>query len=343
MKLDRYLLMGAAILLLLPVFGSCKKKNEDPTITYESFKGSPTFTLPEIVSPGEQYTLKLADVSREDEGGFGCYWKVSIFDQNDTTRVESDPTSKSPDYTFTIPDTLCNFSVSVTVFASGYAALSTSNSATIVSDDKENGSVTGREFGREGEFIFTDGRDDKEYWCTHINGQDWFKENLAYSESGVSYFGSDKMDTIFGKYYNWDEAQSACPDGWRLASGEDWKNLANYLMKDDFGIYDTFVGVSGSLMANAYFNLDRMWEFWPDVKITDRSGLSVIPVGYAMDKDDDYDFLGYMEYAAFWTADEYNDEQGLYRYIYVSKPDCYVASSDKQSFRASVRCVRDSE
>ena len=84
----------------------------------------------------------------------------------------------------------------------------------------------------------------------------------------------------------------------------------------------------------------RMWEFWPKVKITNKSGLGVIPVGYASDRGDSYRYVGLNDYAAFWTADT-KETNGVYRYVYVSNPDVLVGYGDQESFLASVRCVKD--
>jgi uncharacterized protein (TIGR02145 family) len=83
----------------------------------------------------------------------------------------------------------------------------------------------------------------------------------------------------------------------------------------------------------------------------------MIPAGYAMlgkkdnsAKNDEFQeytyptaiFKGYMEYAAFWTADTVADEEGMayYRYIIANQPDLMIGKADTKSFGASVRCIR---
>ncbi len=343
MKLDRFLLLGAALLTIAAAV-SCKgKEDDDDTADSNSFTGSVSFTLPSYVSPGEKYTFHIDGISREDDGAYGCIWTIETFDVKDTTRYETDPASVNGDYTFTVPDTLCTFTVKGSAFADGYTTTSTSLSATIVSDSKKDGSITGRTFYTSGDFIYTDSRDGKEYWCTTIGDRDWFRENLACSGTGYPYEGATQMEQILGNYYSWNQAQTACPDGWRLPDSEDWSALAKELTGNDFDAVETFTGIAGKLMVDAYFNGDRMWEYWPKVNITDSSHFSAIPAGYAFtDGEGGYEFNAFCEYATFWVNDTYSDK-GVYRYLYVDKTDCFVGTAEKDSFLASARCVRDKE
>ena len=97
-----------------------------------------------------------------------------------------------------------------------------------------------------------------------------------------------------------------------------------------------------ALMGNAYFNGNLMWEYWPAVgEITNASGLSIIPAGFAM-LSSNAKFVGLNEYAAFWTADTVADEEGMayYRYIYCKEPEFTLGKADTKTFGANVRCVR---
>ena len=96
------------------------------------------------------------------------------------------------------------------------------------------------------------------------------------------------------------------------------------------------------MMVNAKFIGNRMWTFWPEVDITNKSGFCALPVGYAVERgaEDNQRFQGMNNYAVFWTSDSDGD-YGLYRYIYVQQNDVMLAKGDKTSFRASVRCIKD--
>lgn len=75
-------------------------------------------------------------------------------------------------------------------------------------------------------------------------------------------------------------------------------------------------------MANAKFLGTRMWEYWPQVKITNKTGFSALPVGYATDSGKSPKFTGINNYAVFWTSDSESEETGLCRYIYVKQMMC---------------------
>ena len=100
-------------------------------------------------------------------------------------------------------------------------------------------------------------------------------------------------------------------------------------------------------MVNASFNSERMWEFWPDVKITNATGFCSIPTGYGILGTGTTFYAG-SEDAVYWTSSSYKeegsaDELAINRMINVNKPDFISNTVSKDSFLASVRCVRDSE
>lgn len=330
-----------AILFIALSAWSCK--NEDEEITYKSFDGILTFDLPPYVLPGDTLTLIPSGISRDDGGSWGLYWKISpVMSETDTVRRETDSPSISGEYVFTVPDTLCTINITLGAFADGYSNKTSVGKTVVISYDREKGSIRGNTL-EEGDFIFTDPRDGTEYYCTTIGGKDWFKENLAYAGLGVPYSSSELMSTIYGRFYTWEEAQNACPEGWRVSSKKDWKDAAESVSGGrSFGEDDTFTGVGGAFRGDITFNGASLWDFWPNVKITNATGFSAIPVGYATyNEDDGYAFTGYKEYSVFWTMDEAAEDLGLYRYMYVDKPDILLGAAEKSSFAASVRCVRD--
>ena len=59
-----------------------------------------------------------------------------------------------------------------------------------------------------------------------------------------------------------------------------------------------------------------------------------------------YNADGSLTYAVYWSAEtvavpDDEEEQALYRMIYVEKPDIMAGSAHKTGFNASVRCVRN--
>lgn len=132
----------------------------------------------------------------------------------------------------------------------------------------------------------------------------------------------------------------ACPDGWRVSSRQDWADAAKSVTGQDYALDANMYDVAGYFMGNILFNGERMWAYWPKVNITDELGLAIMPVGYAI-VGETASFKSMYDYAAIWTSDENGEDDAYYRYIFVEQPDIMLGCTDKTSFAASVRCVRD--
>lgn len=302
------LYMAAAALMILPL--SCKK-DDDETDSTPSLSGL-TFSLDPYGGLDQTYTLKPSSVSTSDgtsPESVGYYWILNS-GSRDTTDI----------YTFK-PDTLGTYTFLCYAFAEGYYSTSASNSIRIV-DPALGATVKNTGISTLDDHITTDGND---YYFKQAGGLDWFRNNLANPACGIPYLHSEITSAILGRYYSWEEAMSACPEGWRLPTAEEWMGVASQ---------------AGELMADAYFLEDRMWEYWPQVPITNATGLAVIPAGYAMTGFATPVFKGFEDYALFWTSTEAGDEQAVYCYLFEEDNDIHTAKGDKASLALSVRCVR---
>lgn len=344
----RKILTATAALVLVFAAASCKKEEEK--VEYDNLQGRPSFQLPAYVKPGDTFTLEPNEVKRKADDtstdGIGYSWSVSpIKTKSDTVRKETDPAGVKPTFVLTIPDTLCTITVSCSAFATGYYSSSASCTAVIVKPTGADRSLQGVRYQDENKCV-TDARDSKKYMYTTVAGLDWFIENLAFEGAGAPYSNAEAMADIFGQYYTWNEAKTACPAGWRLPSNADFLALHNSITKETAtDAFSTFNGSVGAMMADAYLNGEQLWEFWPGMNISNSTCLSFLPAGYAVRKDDDgyADFSGYLKYFTCWTADEADSEKSYYRYIYCDKPDMLVGYGSKDNFLSPVRCVRDAE
>lgn len=345
-------LLWVALALMASV--SCKKDEDSEVLP--SLNGSLSFNVAEFVNPGYLAKMTPSGISHPEGKGIGYHWKVTPgMTIADTTRLESglSPDGKPSDgsFSYRFRDTLATFTVSCYGFAKDYTSSYASRYVTVVKSGLD-GSLTGTGIKKNDKRISVDGND--YYYTNPTGGLDWMRNNLAVGQHGVPYANAAATSDIFGRYYSYEEALKACPEGWRLPTDEEWRSLAKEINgKSEADAYETIPGIAADFMADASFNSNKMWEYWPQVgEITDKAKLGVIPAGYAnlgeRDEDGAYptaSFFGMYEYAVFWTADIVEDEPGMayYRYIICDQPDMYVGKGDINTFGASVRCVRDTK
>jgi uncharacterized protein (TIGR02145 family) len=77
---------------------------------------------------------------------------------------------------------------------------------------------------------FTDQRDANSYRTITVAGAIWMGENLRFTgvETGAFCFDNDPNNlAAYGVLYEWKTAMKACPAGWHLPSGSEYRSLAN--------------------------------------------------------------------------------------------------------------------
>ena len=341
--------------LLTAALFSCKKEEEK---TLPTIGGEISLTIPTYYTAGESLEIELggpylkSTARRNEAGGIGYYFYNSLTGKRDTVRYENQQLTDPVKYTLTFKDTLGTFSLTCGAFAKNYYA--NTNVATIVLvDDAPGTTLTGFTTYPE-DLAFTDERDDRNYYATRIGQLWWMRQNLSWEGAGRAYMsslkeyktpGTSAISTIIGRYYSWEEAQTACPEDWRLPSTQDWVSMVATVTGtvpadplNDIG------DVAGCLMGkDLKFNKVKLWDYWRGVDMTDASRLSLLPSGYAINTVPGlYSFHGFGSYAMLWTANE-TDGMGIYRYIYEKFPILYIGRADEQSFCIPVRCVKSAE
>ena len=322
MKLRNILLLSIVVLGMAAV--SCKK--DKPTETKPSLSGMYFDVIP-YLRIGQSVKITPTIVTHPEGKGIGYYWQVDT-EAKDTVKYENDPATKDISKTFSFAEEGVH-TIYCGAFADGYYNATHSCTVRVV-DPALEGMV--KETGVSSEdpsVVDNRGGDASEntYYYTHIGSLDWMRNNLAYKELGLAYMNAEVTSYPLGRYYSWTEAQAACPAGWRLPTMAEWQSLGT---------------VAGDFMADATVFGEKLWEFWPQVKITNALSLGVISAGYAMTAVSTIVFKGLGTYATFWASDENPDnaEQGQYVYIHVEDPAVHYGQADKESVGFSVRCVR---
>jgi len=310
------------LVLLAAAAFSCKK---DKKVETKPSLSGVFFQTPAYMRIGQVENVVTAEVVHPEGKEVGYYWQLDS-GKKDTVKTETMTGKVDISYNVSF-STTGTHSVVCGAFADGY--YSDVYTTTIEVIDPAIGQYVSGTGVEDGLASITDSRDSKEnvYFYKRIGSLDWMCNNLAYTGAGVPYMDCEVTSYPIGRYYTWEEAASACPSGWRLPTYTEWAALG----RD-----------AGNLMADAYISGSRMWEFWPDVKITNSTGIAAIPSGYCLVGSSRNVFQGFGDYAAFWTADENASNTNQAHYVFIHEKDTEVqkGSGDKASFALTLRCVR---
>ena len=353
MKMSLRKLKSMLIIAAIAIAAASCKDDDEVNIVYVD--GKLSFNLPEFIHPNEELKMIPTGLTHPDGGEIGYYWKVNpTMSKFDTTRflngLDKNGRPSDGSFSFTFPDTLQTYTVYCNAFSEDYSTSTLNLKTTVVSPGPGN-SITGSGiFPSRDPYVKIDGN---EYYYTLVGDLEWFRQDLAYTASGTPFRNSKAMDGVFGRFYTYEEAMTACPEGWRLPTDAEWVSLvkAFHPYGDQDLVHKPMPGAAAKLMADAYFNGVKMWGYWPAVgKLTNESLMGILPCGYANlgtpDENGKYTsakFIGTYEYSAHWTADMDENGMAYYRYIFGEQPDIMIGKGDTKTFGAAVRCVRKIE
>ena len=380
-RLSSIIFVAAAILSII----SCNKDEDTTTAPSleGSLKIEGTKIFIGADKTSRTITLKPSGGVHPEGKTLGYYWKVSpVMTSYDTTRYENglNKIGEKSDGTFTyeIKDSLGTYTIYCYAYASGYTGLSTYTYTTVVRGGVQpEGSDIEVSITNTGVADSCTPIEGTDYYYTTIGSYDWTANNMADESKGTAFLGYDAMSGVFGRYYSYNEAKLLCAnlpaDGgnaWRLPTDEDWVNLVKNITTDAKGEFSAEEhkdiywnnktngkpSLAARLIADGYFNKEQLWTYWPEVGTpVNTSEMAIIPVGYAnlgvtpdVPLKSNYPaalFEGTYEYAAFWTADEVenNTDQAYYRYLFTKDPHLMIGKGYKEAYGASVRCVRESD
>jgi len=308
----------SALILATALAIGCKKDEE--TTTKPSLQGLRIKeSVVPYVAPGTTVRLNadVSNITASDDTApetVGLYWVVNS-GQKDTTTV--DASISNPEFVYTASEV---GEVTITCYAfagSDYYNGSSSISFSAIDPETSLSGLAGETQQIQG----------NKFYVTDINGVTWLGNNLYGTDSGISYYLSDVTDSFLGKYYTWEEALTACPEGWRLPKADEW---------------DALGADACALMTDATLLEQQMWTYWPGMDITNAYQFNAIPAGYVDLTGGESNVQGFMDYAIFWTADETEDaDLAAFRYIYADKNAVQSGRGSKNSLALSVRCIKE--
>jgi uncharacterized protein (TIGR02145 family) len=210
--------------------------------------------------------------------------------------------------------------------------------------------------------ILTDARDSTVYSTVTIGGQTWMSENLAYlpvrdsmphidsireySRTSEYYYlleyttdttekaTQEEYQKEFGVLYNWQAALSSCPEGWKLPSDFDWKQLESYLGMKGSEADKTGWRISG----NVDIKLKSTYGWYYEDNGTNESGLNVRPASY-INAPSEPDSTGHS--AFFWTSTIDLDSKWIWTRGIRALETGIARYTAEPSRGLSVRCVKN--
>jgi uncharacterized protein (TIGR02145 family) len=188
---------------------------------------------------------------------------------------------------------------------------------------------------------FCDTRDGKFYKSVKIGtgatAQTWMAENLNYYIAGGSKCYQNDMDNcnIYGRFYDWEAANNACPSGWHLPSDAEWTVLA--IFAGGTGTYGE-TGTAGTKLK-AKPTPPNDWWSGTAASGTDDYGFAGLPAG-AIDENGSSGFINL--FGIWWSATSHSTvTTEAYRRVLESANDAFTRSTQIKERLYNVRCLKN--
>ena len=162
------------------------------------------------------------------------------------------------------------------------------------------------------------------------NGQSLLTDSVMAHHTPLCYANPDGE-----VLYNWTAAMSACPEGWRLPTSNEWSEMEQIV-----GAYEPFCYEGDSSKIAKALAIRNRWKsstvsgtpgFYQMYNNT--SGFAAVPVGKFASNFKDKSYT-----ANFWTSDTFNDSIAYNRTISYDKATVNQMAN-KKNVGLSVRCI----
>jgi uncharacterized protein (TIGR02145 family) len=167
------------------------------------------------------------------------------------------------------------------------------------------------------EGTFTDSRDEQQYPIIKMGDLLWMAKNLNYKIGNSWCYDNENSNCEkYGRLYDLNTAEKACPCGWHLPSNKEWNELIRTV--------DNKLGKAGEKLKSK-----TLWNG------TDEFGFSALPAGRY--DDGVFNYVGL--YSSWWTATSSSNNKSVSRYTNTDS-DNMLENNNDNSVGFSVRCVK---
>ncbi len=184
-----------------------------------------------------------------------------------------------------------------------------------------------------------DTRDGQSYPVVKIGNQIWLAENFRYLPSikdkgdlyDTSYVydnNNDYLDKGYGRLYDFNTANHIAPEGWRLPNDKDFKELIDFIIKDN----NLTVGEVGSYLKSV-----NGWELCDGIVNNDKYGFNAKPAGYSSNKR----FYNEDESTYFWNGTMKGNRGYANRLCLHSHKEGFYSYDNGKYCAYSVRLIKD--
>lgn len=198
------------------------------------------------------------------------------------------------------------------------------------------------------------------YKTIKIGNQWWMADNLCVTQykdgssifsastieewkndSSGTYCGNSENKKERGLLYNWyvvSNSKGIAPDGWRIPSDEDWKELEKKLgMSAEEANKTSWRGThEGEKLMIQYDGTNPQWLAYGNVWATNESGFSARPAKCRLFTGD----WGDAQYTAFFWSSTSQGSEAWYRYLDYKNANIFRFHGPKK-YGFSIRCIKN--
>lgn len=173
---------------------------------------------------------------------------------------------------------------------------------------------------------FTDPRDGQRYRTVRLAGRTWMAENLRFQTPNAACYADDPANCAeHGRLYPWQDALTACPEGWHLPSTSEWKDLA---MNE--GGYQLNVKTPPDIVGNPSQALAAL-------SLGGNTGFDATASGY----HDGTRFDGLDKFGVHWSSSKAYQDYVMAAIFDTWREKQLILQGMEQGWKLSCRCVRN--